>query len=165
MTGTQNIRQYIDKFVKHDFVLESKKWVLGIVSNFASGSRSLLARGVLRASDFPSRFIRLMYYFRIWMMMSRNAFLVVLSQKKVLMLFLTGKVIRFIFFTTFIYFLVKGTKTLAGFNVHQVIFFYLTFNLIEVISQFLYREVYRFRHLLVSGDLDLILTKPMEGQM
>jgi len=57
--------------------------------------------------------------------------------------------------------LLKGTNTLAGYNLNQVLFFYLTFFLIDTISQFLFREVYRFRPYIVSGSFDLILLKPM----
>ncbi len=107
-----------------------------------------------------SRVRRLKYYFKIWLMMSKNSFLVMMSQKKLLVLFLAGKLLRFGFFTAFIYFLVTEADRLAGYNVHQTIFFFLTFNVIDILAQFLFREVYRFRSLLVSGDFDLILTKP-----
>jgi len=106
---------------------------------------------------------RLGYYMRIWYMMSKNSFLMVLSQKKVLLIFLLGKVLRFIFFMTFLFFLVKGANRLAGYTVNQTIFFFLTFMVIDTTSQFFFREVYRFRHLLISGDFDLVLTKPISA--
>jgi len=101
------------------------------------------------------------YYSKIWFIMSKNSFLVVMSQGYIFSMFLLGKILRFSFFLTFIYFLITGSKTVAGYNFTQTTFFFLTFNLIDVISQFLFREVYRFRSLVVSGDLDLILSKPM----
>ena len=70
---------------------------------------------------------------------------------------------RFAFFFGFLYYLISGTKTLAGYETNQAIFFFLTFNLIDVLSQFLYREVYRFRPLVVSGDFDLVLLKPFNA--
>ncbi len=102
-------------------------------------------------------------YLKIWWMMSRNSFLAVFNQKVALFIFLTGKILRFAFFIIFIYFLVGGTKSLAGYNSTQVIFFFLTFNLIDVLAQFLFREVYRFRPLVVSGDFDLVLVKPINA--
>ena len=93
--------------------------------------------------------------------MTKNSFMVMMSQKLLFGMFLFGKVLRFIFFLLFLYFLVSGTGSLAGYTVTQTIFFYLTFNLIDVLGQFLYREVYRFRPLLVSGDFDLVMSKPM----
>src|SRR3989344_823675 len=106
---------------------------------------------------------RLIYYFRLWIFFSKNAFMVYLNQKKILAIFLTGKILRFAFFTMFLYFLVTGTGNLAGYSIDQTIFFFLTFNIIDVFAQFLFREVYRFRPLIVSGDFDLILQKPMSS--
>lgn len=92
--------------------------------------------------------------------MNKNSFLVYLNNKIILGVFLLGKVLRFSFFTAFLYFLVSGARDLAGYSVTQTLFFFLTFNLIDAISQFLFREVYRFRTYIVSGDFDLILLKP-----
>ena len=87
----------------------------------------------------------------------------VFNQKIALTIFLTGKLIRFFFFFGFIIFLLKGTKSLAGYNLNQTLLFFLTFNLIDTISQFLFREVYRFRPLVVSGGFDLVLSKPINA--
>jgi ABC-type uncharacterized transport system permease subunit len=63
-------------------------------------------------------------------------------------------------FFLFVFFLISKTKILKGYNVNQAIFFYLTFNIIDTTTQLLFREVYRFRPLVVSGNLDLVLIKP-----
>ena len=78
--------------------------------------------------------LRLFYYFKLWKMMTKNSFMVMMSQKLLFAMFLTGKVLRFVFFLTFLYFLVSGTGNLAGYTVTQTIFFYLTFNLIDVLG-------------------------------
>ena len=106
---------------------------------------------------------RLFYYLKIWVLMSKNSFLVMLSQKFLLLLFLAGKVLRFVFFVAFLYFLVIGSESLAGYSVNQVIFFFLTFNVVDILAQFFFREVYRFRPLIVSGGFDLVLVKPMDA--
>ena len=100
-------------------------------------------------------------YFKIWWMMSRNSFMQMLAQRFGAVFLLTGKVLRFIFYLSFIYFLLKGTETLAGYNINQTIFFFLTFSLVDVVSQFFFREVYRFRPMIVTGSFDLVLAKPM----
>ncbi len=100
-------------------------------------------------------------YLKVWWMMSKNNFIQVLINKFGAAVFLTGKILRFVFFIAFIVFLLKGTQSLAGYNLTQTIFFFLTFNLVDVVSQFLFREVYRFRPLIVSGGFDLVLTKPI----
>ncbi len=114
----------------------------------------------VQIKDLPSVANRVPYYSRLWLKMTKNAFMVVLAQKKLFLLFLAGKLLRFVFFSIFLIFLVRGSGGLAGYSVNEALFFFLTFNLVDVTSQFLYREVYRFRPLVVSGDLDLILTKP-----
>ena len=106
---------------------------------------------------------RLIYYIKLWLIMSKNSFLIIVTEKLTLGFFLTGKILRFSFFFAFIYFLLVGASSLAGYNQNQAIFFFLTYNVIETISQFFFREVYRFRQLVVSGDFDLILVKPFNS--
>jgi len=106
---------------------------------------------------------RLKKYFKIWWMMSRNSFSMVLTQKLALSVFLIGKILRFVFFFGFLYFLLLGSGNLAGYSSNQIIFFYLTFNLIDVITQFLFREVYNFRPMIINGDFDLVLVKPLSA--
>lgn len=103
---------------------------------------------------------KLKYYAKIWWMLTYDSFSAVLSQRVALLFFLIGKTIRFVFFVIFLYFLILGTKTLAGYTSNQAIFFFLTFNVVDVLAQFLFREVYRFRPKIVSGDFDLTLVKP-----
>lgn len=102
-------------------------------------------------------------YVIVWLMMSKNAFLVVLARKKLFFLFLLGKLLRFAFFLGFLFFLVSGSKEVAGYNIGQITFFFLTFNLIDILAQFFYREVYRFRVKVIRGELDMILTKPINA--
>lgn len=104
---------------------------------------------------------KLIRYLKIWLLMTRNSFLGVLSQRLGVLVFLLGKILRFGFFVAFIVYLLKGTGVLAGYTLNQTLFFFLTFNLVDAVAQFLFREVYRFRPLVVSGDLDLILVKPV----
>ena len=92
--------------------------------------------------------------------MSRNSFTMVIGQKLALSVFLVGKIFRFIFFFGFLYFLLLGSGSLAGYTSNQIVFFFLTFNLIDVITQFLFREVYNFRPMIINGDFDLVLARP-----
>lgn len=94
-------------------------------------------------------------------MMSVNSFSMVISQKLPFSIFLIGKLLRFGFFFAFLFFLLQGTKTLAGYTSNQAIFFFLIFNLIDTITQFFFREVYRFRPLIIKGDFDYVLAKPI----
>jgi ABC-2 type transport system permease protein len=75
-------------------------------------------------------------------------------------LFTFGKLIRFGMFFLFVFYLLSNTKLLAGFSLEQTIIFYLTYNIVDSLAQLLFREVYRFRQLVISGELDAILVKP-----
>jgi len=110
--------------------------------------------------QFPIKGKRIIYYIKLWLLMSKNSFLGTLAQKKLMAFFLIGKIVRYSFFIFFLYFLLLGTESLAGYSTNEVIFFYLTFTLITTLSQLIFREVYKFRQLVVTGDLDLILVKP-----
>lgn len=103
---------------------------------------------------------KIKYYWRIWWLLTRDSFSVVLGQRLALLFFLLGKILRFVFFIGFLYFLVVGTSGLAGYTSNQAIFFFLVFNLMDVLAQFFFREVYRFRPKIITGDFDLTLVKP-----
>lgn len=106
---------------------------------------------------------RIIYHSRVWLFLTKNSLIVMLSQRSVFLIFLTGKALRFVFFIAFLYFLVKGSGSLAGYNSTQAIFFFLTYMVVDTTSQFFFREVYRFRTYISTGDFDLILVKPMNS--
>lgn len=106
---------------------------------------------------------RIKKYFKVWWLLSKNSFMSMLSNRLGSVFFLLGKLIRFFTFIVFIVFLIRGTNSLAGYDLKQTIFFYLTFNFIDIVSQFLFREVYRFRPQIVDGTFDLVLSKPINA--
>ena len=75
--------------------------------------------------------------------------------------FFTGKLLRFLFFLIFLLTVFTSARTLAGYTSDQMIFFYFSFSLLDTVTQLFFREVYRFRPLIVSGDFDFALVKPM----
>ena len=75
--------------------------------------------------------------------------------------FIVGKVVRCLFFFIFLFAVLSSTKTLAGYNREQVIFFFLVFNLVDIIIQCFFRGVYHFRSIVVRGTYDLDLSKPL----
>lgn len=100
-------------------------------------------------------------YLKIWLKMSFLSFQIALASRFGAILFILGKLIRFAFFLVFLSLLAAKTKTIAGYSLWQIIFFFATFNLIDSLTQFFLREVYRFRSYVVSGNFDLILSKPI----
>ena len=100
-------------------------------------------------------------YFKLWWMFTKNTTSLALQSRFGSLFFLIGKFIRFFMLFYFLYILVSATNNLAGFNLYEIIFFYATFNLIDIIPQLLLRETYRFRYYVIQGFLDYILTKPV----
>ncbi len=100
-------------------------------------------------------------YFKLWWFFTKNTTSLALQSRFGSIFFTVGKFIRFFILFYFLYVLLSQTKTLAGFNLYEIIFFYATFNLIDTIPQLLLRETYRFRAYVIQGFLDYILTKPM----
>lgn len=90
-----------------------------------------------------------------------NSFQQVLFNRFLLLIFTVAKILRILMFFVFLGFIFEGSQSLGDFSKNQIIFFYLTFNLVDLASQLLFREVYRFRQLVVSGSLDFILVKPI----
>lgn len=100
-------------------------------------------------------------YIKIWWSLTTKSSQIAFSSRFGAVLFILGKLIRFIFFLFFLLIIAERTKVVAGYSLWQMIFFFTTFNLIDTLAQFFLREVYRFRWYVVSGDFDFFLTKPL----
>ncbi len=75
-------------------------------------------------------------------------------------LFLIGKLLRFSLFIIFLVLIERNVNSIAGYSIWQMVLFYATFNLVDIVPQALFREVYRFRSYVVQGEFDFILIKP-----
>lgn len=106
---------------------------------------------------------KIKFYFKIWRLMAKNAFLGWSVSRNVFAVFLTGKLIRYISYFGFLYFLVKGSGGFLGYNQNQVLFVTATYIFIDTTAQFFFRSVYSFRGLVISGDFDQILIKPVNS--
>lgn len=100
-------------------------------------------------------------FLKIWFLMSKNALQEQITSLLAAVFFTLGKIVRFIFFFIFLFTVVSSTKSLAGYDANQVILFFLIFNVVDITAQFFFRGVYIFRYMVISGDLDLQLTKPL----
>ena len=80
---------------------------------------------------------------------------------QVFVMFFVSKAVRYSVFSLMLYFLVSGIKITGGYTREQMIIFYLIFTFIDTFAQIIFREVYRFRPLIVSGDFDMVLAKPI----
>jgi len=98
---------------------------------------------------------------KTWLLMAKMAILSELLSPWAALLFIIGKLVRFGFFFVFLFSVLSKAGGLAGYSREQTILFFLVFNLIDIVIQFLFRGVYHFRPLVVSGDYDLDLLKPL----
>lgn len=102
-------------------------------------------------------------YFKVWWILTVRSTQVAFVSRFGAFIFILGKVLRFVFFLLFLFLISSKTKTIAGYSLWQVIFFFLTFNLVDTMAQFFLREVYRFRSYVITGYFDHILTKPFSS--
>lgn len=100
-------------------------------------------------------------YFKIWLMMTLRVSQIAFISRFGAATFIIGKFLRFAFFLLFLVILQTRTQGIEGYTLWQIIFFFATFNLIDTLPQLLFREVYRFRSYVVSGEFDHFLTKPL----
>lgn len=98
---------------------------------------------------------------KIWLMVASRAAQSQLLSNWAGFLFIAGKIVRFLMFFVFLFSVLSGVGSLAGYSREQVILFFLVFNLVDITVQFLFRGVYVFRPLVVSGNYDLDLLKPL----
>lgn len=100
-------------------------------------------------------------YYKVWVKMTQAIFQTDLTNRLSATLYILGKVLRFAFFLGFLFLLLKNTQVLANYSAGQIIFFFLTFNLIDILAQLFLRGIYHFRPLIVSGNFDFLLVKPI----
>lgn len=74
--------------------------------------------------------------------------------------FLLGKMIRLLFFFAFVVAVFSHVETVAGYTLEQTALFFLTFNVVDMIAQILFRGVYGARRTVNEGDFDFYLIQP-----
>lgn len=97
---------------------------------------------------------------KIFFLFSRYSLRSTLDHRTGIVFFLFAKILRFAFFFFLIVLVFSKNRFLNGYNFHQTVIIFLTFNLIDTLTQMVFREVYRFRPLVVSGEFDFVLLKP-----
>ncbi|MFI5360801.1 MAG: ABC transporter permease [Elusimicrobiota bacterium] len=99
-------------------------------------------------------------YFRIWVRTASMAMQAQLTYRLGSLGFLVGKMIRLVFFFAFVVAVFKHVQTVAGYNLVETALFFLTFNVVDMTAQILFRGVYGARRLVSEGDFDFYLIQP-----
>ncbi|HEX8965432.1 MAG TPA: ABC-2 family transporter protein [Patescibacteria group bacterium] len=100
-------------------------------------------------------------YLKVWWLLTIKGTQIALSSRMGAILFLIGKLLRLSFFVSLIVLIAARTNVIAGYTLWQMIFFYLTFNVIDTLAQLLLREVYEFHYNITSGYFDNYIVKPV----
>ena len=100
-------------------------------------------------------------YIKIWWKLTVGTSQIAFQSRFGAILFLLGKLLRYVFFFFFLVVLVNRTKFIAGYSFWEIVLFYATFNLLDTLPQFFFRNVYRFRQQILNGYFDNLLLKPL----
>ncbi|MEK7084047.1 MAG: ABC-2 family transporter protein [Patescibacteria group bacterium] len=102
-----------------------------------------------------------MKYLRIWKQLTICSFATFASNRIDSLSYFLGKLIRFGFFWLMIASLFRFTESVAGYGKYEVLLFFLTYNLIDLLSQFFLRGIYLFQGEVRNGQFDFTLAKPI----
>src|ERR1051325_7910481 len=97
---------------------------------------------------------------RLWWILATNSFKTQMSTSLASTGYLIGKVMRFVFFLIYLLAIFKHLPSLKGYDMPAVVLFFMTFNLVDVGAQFMFRGLYSVKTLTEEGDFDKILTQP-----
>ncbi len=104
---------------------------------------------------------KLARYIIIWWKLTLGTSQIAFQSRFGALLFLLGKLLRYIFFLLFLVLLINRAKIIAGYTFLEIVLFYATFNFLDTLSQFFFRNVYRFRQQILNGYFDNLLLKPL----
>lgn len=107
--------------------------------------------------------MRIKRYLKLWLKTSSLSLEEIFATWFSSLMFIMGKLLRFIFFIFSIIVILKNSSDIAGFSFKQMINFFLVFNLLDIMGQFFFRGIYWFKYKIVSGSFDLILIKPVSS--
>jgi len=98
---------------------------------------------------------------RAWIIIAKNNLQNQLLTISSTLLFVVGKIVTFIFTVFTIFAIFSTTKSVQGFNLEQAVIAVIVYNLVDSTTQFFFRSIYSFRPILLRGEFDLDLLKPL----
>lgn len=102
-------------------------------------------------------------YLFVWKMLAFTEFQHAFIHRGTNALFMLGKFMRLGMALTFLFVIKTTVKNFSGYTSDQMVVFYLTYQLVDVIGQAFYRGVYGFSEKVRSGEFDFTLMKPMSS--
>lgn len=100
-------------------------------------------------------------YLKVWWRLAQMAFLMQFANRWSSLGWLGGKLVRLVFFIIFIVAIFRHVPSVAGYSLEQVALFFLTFNLVDIVAQILFRGIYMIGRDIREGDMDFYLIQPV----
>jgi len=100
-------------------------------------------------------------FVKVWLILAKNNLQNQLITPSSSILFVIGKLFNYIFSIITIYAIFSQVSSVKGYSLSQAIIIVLVFNFIDSFTQFFFRSLYFFRPILIRGDFDLDLLKPL----
>ncbi len=100
-------------------------------------------------------------YFYVWLQFAKNAWQETFVNRASNILFMIGKMFRLGMSLLFLFLIRENIETFAGYTSDQMVVFFLTYQMLDLVSQVLYRGVYIFSNIVRSGEFDFLLSKPI----
>ena len=104
---------------------------------------------------------RITTYLKVWQHFGKNALQETFINRGSNILFMLGKIIRLGMSLLFLFLIRENIDVFAGYTSDQMIVFFLTYQIIDIVGQVIYRGVYIFSNLVRSGEFDFLLTQPI----
>lgn len=101
------------------------------------------------------------HYFKVWKQTAHCAFASYASSRVDAISFFIGKLIRYAFLWVMIWSIFNFRSSFAGYTKFEALLFFVTFNIVDVASQAIFRGVYFFSNDINRGSFDFALTKPL----
>jgi ABC-2 type transport system permease protein len=102
-----------------------------------------------------------MKHFRVWFRLASMSLAIQTGHPLSSTGYLLGKILRLSFFLLFLSAIFKHTQSIAGYTLPEAALFFLTFNIIDILAQLLFRGIYSIRGLIREGDFDYFLIQPL----
>lgn len=100
-------------------------------------------------------------YIVVWWRLAQMSFMMQCSTQLGSLGWLGGKCIRLAFFLIFLVAIYKHVPSVAGYSILEVAFFFLTFNVVDIVAQLFFRGIYGVGRDIREGDMDFYLIQPI----
>jgi ABC-2 type transport system permease protein len=104
---------------------------------------------------------RLQKYFKVWWLSATTAVQVAFINRATHLLFFVGKALRLAMTLGVLLLIRSQTTQLGGYTTDQMIIFFLTYQLLDIVAQIAFRGVYMFSEQVRSGNFDFTLISPI----